>query len=320
MHKMQTIAKRGEYVGEETRGKVFDILKYAVHDGPGIRNTVFLKGCPLSCWWCHNPESQSIEKQVLVYPNKCIMCDECFKVCKVNALKRIDGKMSIDRKLCVRCGDCADVCFPEALVLDTDIMTVKEVIEEVIKDEDFYERSKGGVTVSGGEPFVQFDFLIELLKGLKSKSLHTVVDTSGYTKIENLLEASKYTDLFLYDFKMLNNQKHKEYIGVDNSIILENLKELLKNGSKVYLRIPVIPNVNLNDIELNNMKDFILDLPNKENILQINLLPYHKLGEAKYERLNEGYKMDGFDEPSNEDMQKAKMIMEKTGLLVKIGG
>lgn len=306
-----------KYRGDSVEGKIFNIMKYSVHDGPGIRNTVFLKGCPLNCWWCHNPESQKTQEQLMFFPNRCIGCMACIPACKQNAISAVNGMVVTDKSKCIDCGDCTLVCFPEAREMAGKTMTVDEVVTEVLKDKDFYEQSGGGVTFSGGEPLMQPSFLIALLKELKEKGIHTTVDTSGFASRKTIEEVSKYTDLFLYDLKHMNSEKHEMYTGVTNNIILDNLKFLEEMGKEIIIRIPIIPGINNSEEDLRAFSDFIKTLP---NIKEVNLLPYHKIGEEKYKRLGMPYKMSDVEEPSQEEMEFALNLMKDCGKKVQIGG
>lgn len=298
-------------------GKIFNIQKYSIHDGPGIRNTVFMMGCPLSCWWCHNPESQSLKEQLMVFPNRCIGCMACIEACTQGAIKEVNGMVVTDRSKCKNCGDCTLVCYPGAREMSGETMTVEEVAHEVLKDRDFFDESDGGVTFSGGEPLMQADFLIALLQEMKKHHIHTTVDTSGFASRKVIEKVSKYTDLFLYDLKHIDSVKHEKYTGVTNNIILDNIKFLHDIGKEIIIRIPIIPGINNSEEDLKAFRDFIKTLP---NIKGVNILPYHKIGEEKYKRLGMNYKMTGVEEPSEEDMDFALQILKGTGNKVQIGG
>lgn len=298
-------------------GKIFNIQKYSIHDGPGIRNTVFMMGCPLSCWWCHNPESQSLKEQLMVFPNRCIGCMACIEACTQGAIKNVNGMVVTDRSKCKDCGDCTLVCYPGAREMSGKTMTVEEVTNEVLKDRDFFEESNGGVTFSGGEPLMQADFLIALLQEMKKHGIHTTVDTSGFASRKTIEKVSEYTDLFLFDLKHMDPVEHEKYTGVTNNIILDNLKFLHDIGKEIIIRIPVIPGINNSETDLKAFRDFIKTLP---NIREVNLLPYHKIGEEKYKRLGLNYKMTGVEEPSEEEMDFALQVFDGLGKHVQIGG
>lgn len=300
-----------------TKGKVFNIMKYSIHDGPGIRTTVFLKGCPLSCWWCHNPESQEKSDQLILFPSRCIDCKACIDACKQNAIKEINGMVITNLKECTHCGDCVKVCYAEAREMTGKTMTVDEVVTEVLKDKDFFQQSKGGVTFSGGEPLMQPSFLIALLKEMKKLGIHTTIDTCGFASKDIIGEVSQLADLFLYDLKHMDSDKHEKYTGVPNNIILENLKLIRELNKEIYIRIPIIPAINDTKEDLEAFRDFIKTLP---NVKMVSLLPYHKIGREKYNRLGKPYKMLGVEEPTKEAMDFAVNIIKSCGVNVKIGG
>lgn len=247
------------------QGTIFNIQRFCVNDGPGIRTTVFLKGCPLSCVWCHNPESQRFEPEILFYKDKCTGCGRCK---------------------CVTAADRDFVCFNGAKEICGKTVSADEVTAEVLKDKPFYENSGGGVTLSGGEPLAQYDFSLELLKKAKENGIHTAVETCGYEEKSKILEIAKYVDLFLFDCKETDPELHKEYTGFDNKIILENLKALSDAGSKIILRCPIIPGFN------DRAEHFkgISEIADKfSGIEHIEIEPFHPLGESKYSALNREY-------------------------------
>lgn len=304
-------------MGDDMKGQIFNIMKYAVHDGPGIRTTVFLKGCPLNCWWCHNPESQELNPQLTFFPNRCIGCMDCVSACKENAISIVDGKVVTDLSKCKNNGDCTLVCFAEAREMAGKSMSVDEVVKEILKDKIFYDESGGGVTFSGGEPLMQSKFLLEVLKKVKDLGIHTTLDTCGFATKEVLEEVSQYIDLFLFDLKHMDNDKHEKYTGVTNNLILENLTLLDNMGKDIVIRVPVIPGFNDKKEELEDLKAFISSL---QNIKEVNLLPYHSIGQEKYNRIGKEYKMKDVKEPSDEDMGFALKLMDGCGVKVKIGG
>jgi len=267
---------------ETLYGCVFNIQHFSIHDGPGIRTTVFLKGCPLSCIWCHNPESRSGKPVLFFTESKCTFCSRFVKACP-NGCHEITEQESgvvhiIDRSSCKKCGGCCAACFNGALEISGKIYDAESVIAEVMKDKVFYETSGGGVTFSGGEPFFQPEFLIRLLKLSKAKGLHTAIETCGFTKWEILREAALYTDLFLYDYKLSDPEAHKKYTGADNRLILSNLEALDSLGADIILRCPLIPGINTDKKHLES----IAETANKyKNIREINLEPYHPLGISK---------------------------------------
>ena len=288
-------------------GTIFDIKRFAVHDGPGIRTTVFFKGCPLRCLWCHNPESMKIQRQIVFFENKCIGCGECFKRCPNSAIEATPEGRKYHKEKCTLCGTCVEYCYAEATVMQGKIVSVEEVIEEVKKDMPFYENSGGGVTLSGGEPTMQAEFCIEILAESKKAGMHTALDTSGYVKFDILKEILKYVDLVLYDLKVMDPQKHKEYTGVTNEIIISNLKEIDEMNVPIEIRIPTIPGYNDSEDNLLATCELINSLHNVE---RVKLLPYHRLGEGKYTRLDMEYKLKGLEAPSKARMEQITDFMK----------
>ena len=262
-------------------GKVMNIQRFCVDDGPGIRTTVFLSGCPLKCLWCHNPESWKINGKLFYYPEKCVSCGKCTLICDCHSI--VDGKHQLDRSKCISCGKCvATGC--NALEMSAKDYSVQEVMDIVLKDQRYYENSKGGVTFSGGEPMVQFEFLKELMKQSKENGLHVCLETCGYAPTEKYLEISKYVDLFLYDYKMTDEKTHIQYTGVSNQLILENLKALNDTGDQIVLRCIIVPGVNDNEEHF----DAIGHLADQyDGIIEVDVEPYHDLGNSKRERLGE---------------------------------
>ena len=297
-------------------GVIINIQKYSVHDGPGIRTTVFLKGCPLSCWWCHNPESQNPNHEIMFFEERCTGCGVCVKRCPQRAISMVNNAPIVEEGNCTFCGKCADFCPNNAREYVGKDMTVQELMKEIIKDEVFYEESNGGVTFSGGEPLIQGEFLYEVLKSCKERGIHTAVDTSGCAAWEKLEKISNKVDLFLYDLKLMNNERHKKYMGTENIIILENLKRLSAKGANIFVRMPIISGINDDDENINEAIKFLSNI----NVNQVNLLTYHKMGMDKYRRLKMEYKLSGMEKPSEERMAEIAEKFTQKGLKVKIGG
>lgn len=297
------------------KGLIFDIKRYSIHDGEGTRTTVFLKGCPLSCLWCHNPESQSFKIHIVHYEDKCINCKTCEQVCKKRAIKIIDNKAQIDNLLCNLCFDCIKACPTNALSQVGSLYSVDEVLEEVLKDKVFY--SNGGVTISGGEPFSQVKFLLSLVKCLKENHIHIAIDTSGYTKFSNIEKVLEYTDQFLYDLKIMDPLLHKSYTGVSNKVILENLEKLAKIANeKITIRLPIIPKINDSANNLKQTASFLKKL----GISKIDLLAYHDIMIDKYRRLNIVFKLNHVEKPSDEKIESITQFFKSQNFIVNIGG
>lgn len=259
---------------------ICDIKRFAVHDGDGIRTTVFLKGCPLKCVWCHNPESILHGPQLAYYAHKCIGCGECIKICPKNAHKFKDGKHIFDPKLCVGCGNCESVCLGSALKLYGKEYTVSELLPLLLEDRDFYENSGGGVTISGGECLLHADFCAELLRELKKEKIHTAVDTCGFVSRDAIDKVIPYTDVFLYDIKAIDEDVHIKCTGQSNKLILENLRYIDDCGKNIEIRIPYVPEYN------SDQEDKIIQLLKRiKNITKVRVLPYHNYAGSKYEAL-----------------------------------
>lgn len=297
------------------KGIIFDIKKYSIHDGAGIRSTVFLKGCPLRCLWCHNPESQELLPQLIYYINRCIHCKTCENVCPTGSIK-IEESMHLDDS-CDLCGICVNECPVNALEIVGQEMGVGEVISEIKKDEIFYGYSSGGVTFSGGEPFVQYGFLYELLKESKSEGWHTSVDTCGYVEFEKIESCNPYVDTYLYDLKIMNDEKHKMYTGVSNKLILENLEKLSKIAKEIRIRIPLIPNINDSK---NDFESFINFIKKIKNVSGVDILPYHNIMLEKYHRLNLTYQLDESLSLKKEKIEIFKELLSNNNFEVTVGG
>ena len=296
-------------------GIVFDIKKFSIHDGPGIRTTVFLKGCPLSCWWCHNPEGQALRPDLILRPERCILCGACLDVCKQGAIVRREERVTTERGRCVLCGACVEVCYAEARQSVGREMTVAEVMDEIGRDSPFYDTSDGGVTISGGEPLSQPDFLQGILAACGRRGFHTCLDTCGFGPWAVLDEIRGDVDLFLYDLKLVDDARHREVTGVSNERILENLQSLSHRGEHILLRVPVVPGVNDDAASVRAIGAFAASLPALEGI---ELLPYHKIGRDKYERLGKGCPMPEVAPPAADRIQEIRDELRSFGLCVKL--
>ena len=297
---------------------IFDIKRYAISDGPGIRIAIYFKGCPLRCAWCHNPESQSPKVQKLYTASKCIGAQDCIEVCPEDALIMTpDGIVTYSEK-CTLCGLCADACPTKAIEMSGKLYSPEELMEFIERERVHIEHSNGGVTFSGGEPLMFPDFLVEMLKLCGEKGLHRAVDTCGYAPTKTLLEVAEHTDLFLYDLKLMDPVQHKKWTGKDNRQILENLQKLSETGANINIRIPFIKNVNTGIEEVKAMAEFLALLPGKKPM--INILPYHNIATGKYKKLEIDYNQGEMAEPSEDEIQQAVTVLNSFGLEVETGG
>jgi len=299
----------------EPAGLVFDIQRYALHDGPGIRTAVFFKGCPLSCWWCHNPEGQRPAPNLMFFESRCLVCGECIKVCPHGAVHCVKGDIHTT-SACRVCGTCADACPAGARKVAGRRMTVGEAMRDIERDLIFWDESGGGVTFSGGEPLAQPRFLEALLDACREKRIHTAVETCGLASREVVLELSRKASLFLYDLKTLDPVKHKKYTGVSNDSILANLEALAESNRPVVVRYPVIPEIN-DDAE--NVRRMI-GLLSRLRLRQIHLLPYHRSGTEKYKRLGMGFRLEDAKAPPASLLAGIAGEFEGAGFQVKVGG
>ena len=298
-------------------GQIFDIKKYAVHDGPGIRTTVFFKGCPLSCWWCHNPESISRATQRLYRRERCISCRACEQACPEAAIQASAEGLQWNPHDCIYCGTCAGICPAEAVELIGKTMTLDEVVAEIAKDTVFYDESRGGVTFSGGEPLMQPSFLIALLKACGELDLHRAVDTSGYADTQALLNTACYAELFLYDLKHMDPEKHYRFTGVPNAKILNNLKLLSRQKTQIVIRLPIVPGFNDDPENIDRTGAFVSRLP---GISRVNILPYHCAAAAKYKNLDLNFKTAEIRPPCRKHLESIAGRLKNFHLDVKIGG
>ena len=302
---------------KNNRGLVFSIERYAIYDGPGIRTIIFLKGCPLNCLWCANPEGQSSIPSLVLLPDKCIGCGRCVEVCPTHAGHKMEsGHFWVDRELCENCGLCAEACYSGARVIFGKVMYVNQVIDEIMKDIVFYKNSGGGVTLSGGEPLAQARFAQEILKECKNKGINTAIETSGFGPWKDLKSILEYTDLVLYDIKHMNSQKHFEGTGRDNELILENAKKIAMLNIPMIIRLPVIPEFNDSEDNIEELLTFAKELKVKE----IDFLPYHELGVAKYNQLGRKCRFGHKKSFKEETAKKFKNRAELWGFKSKVGG
>ncbi len=297
---------------------IFDIKRYAINDGPGIRITIFFKGCPLSCLWCHNPESISDKPQKMYSPDKCIGCGECVKACPNHACKLIGDGISTDSDRCDLNGQCAVVCPALATEISGYYKTIPELLKIIGKERTLFDQSGGGVTFSGGEPLLYPNYLIEILDKCGKSQIHRTIDTCGLVKEEILLGVAKRTDLFLYDLKLTDSDKHKQYTGTGNKLILSNLTALAKTGADIQIRIPLIKGINTDQKDLSAMAAFIAGLAGEKK--SVSLLPYHATATHKYQKLGEHYLAGNLKEPGTTDLQQAINCFSAHDLLATVGG
>ena len=292
---------------------IFDIKKYSINDGPGIRTTVFLQGCPLSCLWCHNPESRPPTAVLIYRANRCVLCGECVKVCPQKAIT-LNSVVKTERSHCEVCGCCAQACYNGAREVSGRQVTVDQVLAEVERDVPFFDRSGGGVTFSGGEPLLQPKFLIDLLQACKERDLHTVVDTSGYAAWRVLDSVRGFVDLFLYDLKLMDEKRHLQFTGASNQIILRNLQRLAGLGHPIYVRIPLIPGINDDEDNLRQSGELLSSLP---NISGVELMGYHDFAATKYEALGMSYPLQAVKPPALNHLEECVKMLTEFGLKVK---
>ncbi|MCP3933585.1 MAG: glycyl-radical enzyme activating protein [Bacteroidetes bacterium] len=302
----------------QNSGLIFDIKRFAINDGPGIRVSIFLKGCLLSCAWCHNPEGISPKVQKMYTASKCIGAKDCMEICPNEALTLTPNGIVTDTDACELCGKCASVCPTKAIEMSGYTESVENLVKIIEKERIFFDQSGGGVTISGGEPLLQSSFLIELLDACGRKGIHRTVDTTGFAKTDILLEVAKRTDLFLFDLKHMDSGKHKEWTGISNELILHNLKVLAETGANSIIRIPLIKGVNADAENIKQTAMFIASLPGDKKT--VNLLPYHNIAIKKHEKLGQEYLSKNMQEPSEEEHKSALNIFAEYGVEAKIGG
>lgn len=305
---------------QQIKGRVFDIQRYSIHDGPGIRTTVFLSGCPLRCKWCQNPESNTPDSKLFFLRESCVGCGACARVCPHHAISIADGKAVTDRALCEACGICTTVCRPEGREVVGRTMTVDEVMEKALEDKMFYDASGGGVTLSGGEVLAQPKFAAAILRRCKEAGVHTCIETCGLASWERFEQILPYVDLVFYDFKNMDSAKHKQGTGAGNELILENVARVYNEARKpLHARVPTIPGFNDTDENMEALADFILGKLGPD--VEVNLLPYHSMGDSKNDRMEEAEEgRFRAAPPSDEHMEHLRGLLEARGLSATIGG
>jgi pyruvate formate lyase activating enzyme len=296
---------------------VLGIARMTLHNGPGIRTLILFKGCPLGCLWCSTPESQKEEPEIAIYPDKCIHCGRCVPVCPLHAIHLTNETISINRFLCNDCGRCADLCHPEAIRLLGQRLTVEELVEEAKKDMVFYKHSGGGVTLSGGEPLLNPDFALQLLQALKGEGISVGVDACGHVPWASIEQMLPYIDFFLWDIKHMDSQKHREFTGVSNELILENARSVSDRNIPLYIRVPVIPGYNDSEENIRATCEFAREL---SSLVEVDLLPLHHLGKARYDSLNRDYPIADIPLVPDSVLQHMKRLVESYGLKSNIVG
>ncbi|HSP48132.1 MAG TPA: glycyl-radical enzyme activating protein [Clostridiaceae bacterium] len=294
---------------------VCEIERYAIHDGPGVRTVVFLKGCPLRCAWCSNPETQNPENELYYNQKTCIGCRHCIAACPLGVLTYEEG-VRIDRETCDQCGKCVDVCPTGSLNLVGEEMTAEAVLTEVLKDEAFYASSGGGLTITGGEVLMNAPFVLDLLRRAKAECIDTCIETTGYGKLTDLIGIAEYADTVYYDIKHIDDGRHRELTGVGNRVILENLEVLSKLHGQIVIRMPILSGINSDVASVKEAAEFVFGL----GIREVHLLPYHALGKGKYTQLGRPYSLLMLKPPGEEEMEELRMLVEACGLKVTIGG
>lgn len=299
-------------------GRIFDIKRYSIHDGPGIRTTVFLKGCALRCLWCHNPESIDPGPELMYWPGRCARCYACIKACPLAAISKDQaGAVVIDRTRCDLCGECAEACLYDAMQMVGREASVEDVLAEVEKDRIFYEQSGGGVTLSGGDPLVQSDFTEALIDACRSRGIRSALDTAGMSQNGVLDRLAAKADLVLYDLKCMDEARHREFTGVSNAPILENLKRLAAAGMEIWVRIPLVHGVNDDD---DNIRRTIAFLQSLGTIRRVGVLPYHSGGLEKARRIGRESHFRKFETPSEERIAAIEAAFREAGFEVRRGG
>ena len=302
-----------------TKAMIFDIQKFSVHDGPGLRTLIFMKGCPLACIWCCNPESHSRAPELVFYGEKCIRSNRCLEVCPTHAISVKEDRLVLDKSLCNLCGKCVEACYAEAWKMFGRMVDVDYIMKEIEKDAPFYRNSGGGVTFGGGEPLLYPDFISAVANRCQSEGIPVAIETCGYAPWKNLERVLDTVDLVMFDIKHMDPKIHKELCGRSNQLILKNLKALSQRDNvEVIVRFPIIPGLNDTKDNSNSTARFVASL--NGNIKRVEILPYHKFGEKKYERLGKVYALEGLEIPSDEHMQDIKRTIEGYGLSIQIGG
>ena len=303
---------------EALTGLVFDFQRFAIHDGPGVRTLVFLKGCPLRCHWCQNPESIGRNPEIMLIPHNCIDCRKCQDICPHGVIQEsADQKRVIDRARCDMCGECLKVCYANAINISGRYLTVSEVLAEVERDRKFYQQTGGGVTFSGGEPAAQPAFVEELARQAQARNLHTAIETCGYVRWDTLRSILKHIDLVLYDIKHMDTKEHRRLTGAPNELILDNLQRIATLGLPVRARLPVIPGCNDSPENIRATVEFAAGLSNLE---ALDILPYHRMGEPKWGQLERSYELHEVTPHTRDQVFELVDIAHQYDIEVTVGG
>lgn len=305
----------------ERKATIFNIQKYNMYDGEGIRTLVFFQGCPLRCKWCANPEGMMKKHRVMLKSNLCVNCGACVSVCPVSihTISKETQKHEVNREIdCIGCGKCKEACLKSAISIVGETKTISELLEIIEEDRTFYEMSGGGVTLGGGEVLMQPEAATNLLMACKQEGINTAIETCGYTKLETILKVAEFTDLFLFDIKNINSDRHFQLTGVRNEQILENLQELLRRKYNVKIRMPLLKGINDSQDEIEKTMEFLTPYKDYKNFKGIDLLPYHKMGVNKYNQLGMEYPIEGDPSLKNEDLDRIEGWIKKYDLPVKV--
>ena len=305
----------------ERKARIFNVQKYNMYDGPGVRTIIFFQGCPLRCKWCANPEGMMKKNRVMFKSNLCIDCGQCAEVCPVgiHTMNNITNKHEVNHNIeCIGCGKCVDVCCNSAITIVGETKTISELMEIIEEDRTFYELSGGGVTLGGGEVLMQPEAAANLLMACKNSGINTAIETSGYAKVEDILKVAEFTDLFLFDIKHINSEEHFKWTGVRNEQILYNLEKLLQNKYNVQIRMPLLKGVNDKREYIEKTMEFLMPYKDYKNFKGIDLLPYHKMGVNKYNQLGVDYKIEGDPSLTNKDLDKIESWIKNYDLKVKV--
>jgi pyruvate formate lyase activating enzyme len=294
---------------------IFNVMRFATHDGPGIRTTVFLKGCPLACCWCHNPEGQNSEPELLYFEERCRHCGDCLTACPEHAVEHVGGAVRTSAA-CRHCGRCAEVCVAEARRIAGRRFTVGGLLKEIERDLVFFEESGGGLTLSGGEPMAQPHFVSALLDECRERRIHTAIETCGFAESGAFLRVALAADLVLFDLKLVDPEKHRRHTGASNQPILHNLEGLVARGRAVTVRIPVVPGINDAEEDIGQFAGYLARL----RVRQVELLPYHQTGVEKYRRLGSTYRLKQTPLPAAPDLERFRDGLARAGLRVTVGG